>query len=152
MTNLNQLKKVRLGHWTLALSLSLIIERQSFKKSKTYAGVFQSRQPQGYSSYGENVMNWELIKKYLLYSSNSSIISTFPHALSANTSSPENSSACKYNILSLECSQDREHLDISEKLQNHQMCFSDIRTSGTGHPRLREIFCLDTAFDLSNRI
>lgn len=143
---------MRLGHWTLVLRLSLIIERQSFKKSKTYAGVLQSRQAQGYGSYGENVMNWELIKKYLLYSANSSIISTFPLALSANTLSHENSSACKYNILSLECIQDREHLDILEKLQNHQLCISDIRTSGTSDQRLQEIFCLDTAFDLSNRI
>ena len=41
------------------------------KRSKTYAEVLQSGQAQDYSSYGENVMNLETIKKDLLNSENS---------------------------------------------------------------------------------
>ena len=33
------------------------------KKSKTYAEVLQSSQAQDYSSFGENLMNFEAIKK-----------------------------------------------------------------------------------------
>ena len=51
------------------------------KKSKTYAEILQSSQGQKFSSSGENVINLEAIKKYLLNSENSSIISTSPPAL-----------------------------------------------------------------------
>ena len=67
------------------------------KKSKTYCEVLKSSQAQDYSRSGENVMNLEAIKKDLLSSENSSIISTSPPALCTNTSSSENSSAYKCN-------------------------------------------------------
>ena len=51
------------------------------KKSKLYAEVLQSTQGQKFSSSGENVINLEAIKKDLLNSGNSSIISTSPLAL-----------------------------------------------------------------------
>ena len=67
------------------------------KKSKTYVEVLKSNQVQDYSSSGENGMNLQAIKKDLLSSENSSIISTSPPALYNNTSSSENSSAYKCN-------------------------------------------------------
>ena len=48
------------------------------KKSKTYAEVLKSSQAQDYNRSGENVMNLKAIKKDLLSSENSSIISTSP--------------------------------------------------------------------------
>ena len=114
--------------------------KAGLKKSKTYAEVLQSTQGQNFSSSGENVINLEAIKKDLLNSKNSSIISTSPPALCTNTSSPENSSAYKCNSLSLESTQDREFLDILEELQKHEPCISDIRTTDTRDERLQEIF------------
>ena len=90
-------------------------------------------------------MNLGAIKKDLLNSENSSIISTSPPALSTNTSSPENSSA--YKCKSLESTQDTEILDILEELLYHEPC---IRTSGTRDGRLQAHFCSDTVFNLSN--
>ena len=112
----------------------------------------QSSQGQNFSSSGENVIKLEAIKKDLLNSKNSSIISTSPPALCTNTSSPENSSAYKCNSLSLESTQDREFLDILEELQKHEPCISDIRTTGTRDGRLQEHFCSDSVFNLSNRV
>ena len=86
--------------------------------------ILQSSQAQDYSCSGENVMNLEVIKKDLLNSENSSIISASPPALCTNTSSPENSSAYKCNSLSLESTQDREILDILEELQNQKPCIT----------------------------
>ena len=98
-------------------------------------------------------MNLEAIKKYLLNSENSSIISASPPALCTNTSSPENPSAYKCNRLSLESTEDREVLDILEELQNHEPCISNLRTSGTmDDERLQGHFCSDTVFNLSNRV
>ena len=100
----------------------------------------------------QNIMNLEAIKKDLLNSENSSIISTSPPALCTNTSSPGNSSAYECNSLSLESTQDGENLDILEELQNHEPRISDIRTSGTSDERLQGDFCSDTVFNLSNRV
>ena len=98
-------------------------------------------------------MNLQAIKKDLLNSENSSIISAFLPTLCTNTSSPENSSAYKCNSLSLESTQDREILDILEELQNHEPCIIDLRTSGTTNDeRLQGHFCSDTVFNLSNRV
>ena len=121
-------------------------------KSKTYAEFLQSSQAQDYSSYGENVINLEAIKKDLLNCRNSSIILTSTAALCTNTSSPKNSSAFKCNSLSLESSQDRELVDVLEELQNYEPCISDIRTFGTNDERLQGIFYSDTVFNLSNRV
>ena len=127
--------------------------KSRLKKSKTYAEVLQSSQAQDYSCSGENVMNLEVIKKDLLNSENSSIISASPPALCTNTSSPENPSAYKCNRLSLESTEDREVLDILEELQNHEPCISNLRTSGTiDDERLQGHFCSDTVFNLSNRV
>ena len=115
-------------------------QKARLKKSKTYAEVLQSSQGQNFSSSGENVIKLEAIKKDLLNSKNSSIISTSPPALCTNTSSPENSSAYKCNSLSLESTQDREFLDILEELQKHEPCFSDTKTTDTRDERLQEIF------------
>ena len=87
-------------------------------------------------------MNVEAIKKDLLNSENYSMISTSLPALCTNTSSPEDSSAYKFNILSLESTQNREILDISEELQNHELCISDIKTSGARDERLQGHFML----------
>ena len=76
----------------------------------TYAEVLQSSQTQDYASSSETVINLGSIKRDLLNSKNSSTISTSPLALCNNTSSPENSSACKCNSLSLESTQDKEIL------------------------------------------
>ena len=76
-------------------------------------------------------MNLEAIKNDLLNSEDSSLISTSSPPLCTNISSPENSSAYKYNSLSLESTQDREVLYILEELQNHKQCIIDITTSGT---------------------
>ena len=122
------------------------------KKLKTYAEVLESSQGQNFSSSGENVINLEAIKKDLLNSENSSVISTLPPALCTNTSSPENSSAYKCNSLSLESTQDREFLDILEKLQKHEPCITDIRTASMRDERLQGHFCSDTVFNLSNRV
>ena len=123
------------------------------KKSKTYAEVSQSSQAYDYNCSGENLMNLEAIKKYLLNSENSSIISASPPVLCTNTPSPENSSAYKCNRLSLESTQDREILDILEELQNHEPCISNLRTSGTiDDERLQGHFCSDTVFNLSKRV
>ena len=62
------------------------------KRSKTYKEVLQSSQGQNFSSSGKNVINIEAIKKDLLNSENSSIISTLPSAICTNTSCPGNSS------------------------------------------------------------
>ena len=97
-------------------------------------------------------MNLEAIKKDLLNSENSSIISTSPPALCTNTLSPENSSTYKCNSLSLESTPDKEILDILEELQNHESCISDIRTSATRDERLQGHFCSDTVFNLSNTV
>ena len=85
-------------------------------------------------------MNLEAIKKDLLSSENSSIISTSPSALCTNTSSSENSSAYKCNSSVIESTQDREILDILEELYNHEPYISDTRTSGTIDVRLQGIF------------
>ena len=69
---------------------------------KTYAKVLHSSQAQDNSSFCENAMNLEVIKKDLLNSENSCIISTPPPTLCTNTSSPEDSSAYKCNSLSSE--------------------------------------------------
>ena len=61
------------------------------KRSKTYKEVLQSSQGQNFSSSGKNVINIEAIKKDLLNSENSSIISTLPSAICTNTSCPGNS-------------------------------------------------------------
>ena len=71
--------------------------KAGLKKSKTYAEVLQSTQGQNFSSSGENVINLEAIKKDLLSSENSFIISTSPPAICTNTSCPENWSAYKCN-------------------------------------------------------
>ena len=62
------------------------------RRSKTYKEVLQSSQGQNFSSSGENFINIEAIKKDLLNSENSSIISTSPSAICINTLCPENSS------------------------------------------------------------
>ena len=64
--------------------------KAGLKKSKAYAEVLQSIQGQNFSSSGENVINLEAIKKDLLNSKNSFIISTSPPAICTNTSCPEN--------------------------------------------------------------
>ena len=64
--------------------------KAGLKKSKTYAEVLQSTQGQNFSSSGENVINLEAIKKDLLNSENSFIISTSPPGICTNTSCPEN--------------------------------------------------------------
>ena len=126
-------------------------QKLRLKKSKTYAEVLQSSQGQKFSSSGENVINLEAIKKDLLNSENSSIMSTSPPVLCTNTSSHENSSAYICNSLSLESTQDRDFLDILEALQKHKPCISDIRTTGTRDKRLQQHFFSDTVFNLSNR-
>ena len=115
-------------------------QKSRLKKSKTFAEVLQSIQCQNFRSSCENVIKLEAIKKDLLNSKNSSIISTSPPALCTNTSSPENSSAYKCNSLSLEFTQDREFLDILEELKKHETCISDIRATTTRDERLQEIF------------
>ena len=115
-------------------------QKARLKKSKAYAEVLQSSQGQNFSSFGENVIKLEAIKKDLLNSKNSSIISTSPPARCTNTSSPEDSSAYKCNSLSLKSAQDREFLDILEELPKHEPCISDIRTTDTRDERLQEIF------------
>ena len=111
------------------------------KKSKAYTEVLKSSQAQDYSRSGENVMNLEAIKKDLLSSENSSIISTSPPALCTNISSSENLSAFKCNSSFLESTQDREILDILEELHNPEPYISDIRTFGTSDERLQGHFC-----------
>ena len=64
-------------------------QKARLKKSKTYAEVLQSSQGQNFSSSGENVINLEAIKKDLLNSENSFIISTSPPTVFTNTSCPE---------------------------------------------------------------
>ena len=92
-------------------------QKARLKKSKTYAEVLQSSQGQNFSSSGENVINLEAIKKDLLNSENSFIISTSPPTVFTNTSCPEKWSAYKCNSLSLESTQEREFLDILEELK-----------------------------------
>ena len=89
-------------------------QKAMLKKSKTSAEVLQSSQAQEKSS-----------------SENSSIISVSSPALCTNISSPENLSAYKCNTLTLKSTQDKEILDISEELQNHEPSISDLRTSST---------------------
>ena len=89
-------------------------QKAMLKKSKTSAEVLQSSQAQEKSS-----------------SENSSIISVSSPALCTNISSPENSSAYNCNTLTLKSTQDKEILDISEELQNHEPSISDLRTSST---------------------
>ena len=103
------------------------------------------------SSYVENVLNLEAIKKDLLNSENSIISASLP-VLCTNESYPENLVVYKCNDLCLEATQDRELLDILEELRNHEPCINGIRTSGTDEKHLQRHFCSDTVFNLSNRI
>ena len=89
-------------------------QKAMLKKSKTSAEVLQSSQAQEKSS-----------------SEHSSMISVSSPALCTNISSPENSSTYKCNTLTLKSTQDKEILDISEELQNHEPSISDLRTSST---------------------
>ena len=66
-------------------------QKVRLKRSKTYAEGLKSGQAQDCSSYGENAMNLEAIKKYLLNSESFFIIPTFPPELCTNTSSPDSS-------------------------------------------------------------
>ena len=103
------------------------------------------------SSYVENVLNLEAIKKDLLNSENSIISASLP-VLCTNESYPENLVVYKCNDLCLEVMQDRELLDILEELRNHEPCINGIRTSGTNEKHLQRHFCSDNVFNLSNRI
>ena len=79
------------------------------------------RSGQDFLSFGENVMNLEVIKRHLLNSENFSRISVSAPLLFTNTSSSENcSSENKCNEMFLDCTKDRELAGFLEEWKNHE--------------------------------
>ena len=98
------------------------------KRSRTYADVVQSSQDT--SSSGENVIDFESIKRDLLKSDNSSIKPVSPPVLSTDSSFSQNASCFhEHSECFLEPTQDRELLDILVELQNHETCVNNNNVS-----------------------
>ena len=120
------------------------------KRSRIYADVVHSSQDT--SSSGENVIDFESIKRDLLKSDNSSIKPVSPPVLSTDSSSSQNASCFhEHSECFLESTQDRKLLDILKELQNHEPCVNNNNVS-TSDERIQGFFCSDTVFNLSNRV